>query len=163
MHKASVRRRGRDSPQLSCVKGIMTHSVKERKLIVFIKMRKKSNGDKRCVWTKVGSRSLWLAGGSAGASWLSSQLGLDLVRELPQVGDSLAQIGKLSVDSADVCGRCEGDHHTEFLERRFHGCSFDKMALVTAPAVEGMLALLSALLAVVIALLGRGWGPRPLY
>ena len=84
----------------------------------------------------VGWRSVWLAGWIEGTSWLSSQLSFDLIRELPQVGDGLVQIGKLSVDGADVCGSCEGDHHTEFLERRFHGCSFAKMALVTAPSVE---------------------------
>jgi hypothetical protein len=84
----------------------------------------------------VGWRSVWLAGWIEGTSWLSSQLSFDLVRELPQVGDSLVQIGKLSVDGANVCGSCESDHHTEFLERRFHGCSFAKMALVTAPSVE---------------------------
>src|SRR5215510_2471147 len=39
-----VRRRGRDSPQRSSsVGGIMTHSVKKEKLIVFIIGRKKSN------------------------------------------------------------------------------------------------------------------------
>jgi hypothetical protein len=111
----------------------MTLRVIKENLIVFIKIRKKSNGEKRCVWTKVGWRSVWLAGWIEGASWLSSQLGFDLVRELPQVGDGLAQIGKLSVDSAGFCGACEGDHHTELLERRFHEFSFDKMAFAPAP------------------------------
>jgi len=68
----------------------MTHSVKKEKLIVFIKIRKKSNGEKRGVWAKVGWRWVWLAGWIAGTSWLPSQLGFDLVRELPQVGDGLA-------------------------------------------------------------------------
>jgi hypothetical protein len=111
----------------------MTHSVKKEKLIVFIKIRKKINGEKRCVWTKVGWRWVWLAGWIAGTSWLSSQLGFDLVRELPQVGYGLVQIGKLSVDSAGVCGSCEGKHHTELLQCRFHGYSFDKMTLMLAP------------------------------
>jgi hypothetical protein len=35
----------------------------------------------------------------------ASQRGFDLVRELPQMGDSLAQIGKLSVESADFSDR----------------------------------------------------------
>jgi hypothetical protein len=111
----------------------MTHGVIKEKLIVFIKIRKKSNGEKPCVWTKVGWRWVWLAGWIEGASWLSSQLGFDLVRELPQVGDGLAQIGKLSVDSAGVCGGCEGEHHTELLERRFHRFSFDKIVVATGP------------------------------
>jgi hypothetical protein len=74
-----------------------------------------------------------------GLSLFASQLGFDLVRELPQIGDSLAQIGKLSVDSAGVCCGCEGEHHTELLERQFHGFSFDKMTIVTAPAVEAII------------------------
>jgi len=117
----------------------MTHSVKKEKLIVFIKIRKKSNGEKRGVWAKVGWRWVWLAGWIAGTSWLPSQLGFDLVRELPQVSDGLAQLGKLSIDSAGVCGGCEGEHHTELLERRFHGFSFDTMTLVTAPTVESII------------------------
>jgi hypothetical protein len=40
------------------------------------------------------------------------------------------------MDSAGVCGGCEGDHHTELLECRFHGFSFDKMTLVTASVGE---------------------------
>jgi hypothetical protein len=84
----------------------------------------------------VGERQVWLPGWIVGPSWLSSQLGFDLVRELPQVGDGLAQIGKLSVDRAGVCGGCEGEHHTELFERRFHGCSFKKMPLALAPTVE---------------------------
>ena len=87
----------------------------------------------------MGWRSVWLAGWIGGASWLSSQLGFDLVRELPQVSDGLAQLGKLSIDSAGVCGGCEGEHHTELLERRFHGFSFDTMTLVTAPTVESII------------------------
>jgi hypothetical protein len=47
MRRHSVRRRGRDSPQQSSVRGIMTHSVIKEKLIVFIKIRKKSNDEKR--------------------------------------------------------------------------------------------------------------------
>ena len=47
MRRHSVRRRGRDSPQQSSVREIMTHSVKKEKLIVFIKIRKKSNDGKR--------------------------------------------------------------------------------------------------------------------
>ena len=89
----------------------------------------------KCAGREVGWRWVWLSGWIAGPSWLSSQLGFDLVRELPQVGDGLAQIGKLSVDGADVCGGCEGEHHTELLERRFHGFSFEKMTLAPAPLV----------------------------
>src|SRR5260370_40142994 len=79
-------------------------------------------------------------------SLLSSQLSFDLVRELPQVGDGLAQIGKLSVDGADVCGGGEGEHHTELLERRFHGFSFDKMTYDGPSAGGYYTTLFSALL-----------------
>ena len=45
VRRHGVRRRGRDSPQRSSsVRGIMTHSVKEEKLIVFIFVRNNSNG-----------------------------------------------------------------------------------------------------------------------
>ncbi len=84
----------------------------------------------------VGERYVWLTGGSEGTSWLSLQLDFDRVCKLPQIGYGLAQIGILSMDSAGVCGSCEGDHHTELLECRFHGFSCDKMTLVTAPAGE---------------------------
>jgi hypothetical protein len=117
----------------------MTHSLKKEKLIVFIKIRKKSNGEKRGVRTKVGRRWVWLAGWIVGTSWLSSQLGFNLVCKLPQVGYGLAQIDKLSVNGAGVCGGREGEHHTELLERRFHGFPFDKMTLVTAPAMAGII------------------------
>ena len=75
----------------------MTQSVKKEKLIVFIKISKKSNGKKRYVWTKVGWRWVWLPGGIVGLSWFASQLGFDLVRELPQIGDSRTQINKRSI------------------------------------------------------------------
>jgi hypothetical protein len=84
-------------------------------------------------------RCFELPGGMVSLSWFASQLGVDLVRELPQIGDSLAQIGKLSVDRADFSDRCEAKHHTELLERRFHGYSFDKIPLVTEPAIEGII------------------------
>jgi hypothetical protein len=72
---------------------------------------------------------------------LSSQLGFDLVRELPQVDYGLTQIGKLPVDGAGFYGGCEGEHDTELLERRFHGLSFAKIALSAAPAMEGIIPL----------------------
>src|SRR5215471_18407122 len=52
---------------------------------------------------------------------------------------SYTQIGKLSVDSTDFSHRCEGKHHTELLERRFHGCSFGKITLRTAPVIKGII------------------------
>ena len=82
-------------------------------------------------------RCFELPGGMVSLSWFASQLGFDLVRELPQIGDRLAQIGKLSVDRADFSDRCEAQHHTELLERRFHGCSFETITLMTAPGIEG--------------------------
>src|SRR5215510_1384287 len=81
----------------------------------------------------------WLPGGIVRISLLTAQLGFDLVRELPQIGYSLTQIGKLSVDSACFNNRSDGKHHTELLERRFHGCSFDKIPFVTAPGTEGII------------------------
>jgi len=53
----------------------------------------------------MGGRCFWLPGGMVGLSLFASQLGFDRVRELPQIGDSLAQIGKLSVDSAGFSHR----------------------------------------------------------
>jgi hypothetical protein len=45
VRRHGVRRRGRDSPQRSSsVRGIMTHSVKREKLIVFIFFRNNNNG-----------------------------------------------------------------------------------------------------------------------
>src|SRR5712691_3432810 len=87
----------------------------------------------------VGERWVWLPGWMVSTSLLASQLSFDLVCKLPQVGDGLAQIGKLSVNGAGVCGGREGDHHAELLERRFHGFSFAKMTLTPAPAVEGII------------------------
>src|SRR2546426_7326190 len=74
------------------------------------------------------------------------------------------QIGKLSVDSASFCGGCEGNHHTELLERRFHGFSFEKMTLTVAPAAEGIIS--SSFLLYwrqVIARSGCSSGLRPFY
>ena len=84
-------------------------------------------------------RCFELPGGMVSLSWFASQLGFDRVRELPQIGDSLTQIGKLSVDSACFSNRSDSKHHTELLERRFHGCSFDKIPFVTAPGTEGII------------------------
>ena len=51
IRRHGVRRRGRDSPQRSSsVRGIMTHSVKKGKLIVFILIRNNNNGW-GSVWT----------------------------------------------------------------------------------------------------------------
>ena len=72
---------------------------------------------------------VWFTGGVVGSSLRSSHGRCDLVRELPQVSDGLTQIGTRSVNGAGVCGGCVGDHHAELLERRFHGCSFDKLTL----------------------------------
>src|SRR4029453_6356935 len=106
-----------------------------------------------------GERYVWLTGGIEGTSWLSLQLDFDLVCKLPQIGYGLAQIGILSMDSAGVCGGCEGDHHTELLECRFHGFSFDKMTLVTAPAGGGIIPPSFLLYSRrVMVLLGRGSG-----
>jgi hypothetical protein len=45
VRRHGVRRRGRDSPQRSSsVRGMMTHSVKKEKLIVFILIRNNNNG-----------------------------------------------------------------------------------------------------------------------
>jgi hypothetical protein len=41
----------------------------------------------------------WLPGGIVGISLLTTQLGFDLVRELPQIGYSLTQIADFSVAS----------------------------------------------------------------
>ena len=112
----------------------------------------------------VGERYVWLTGGIEGTSWLSLQLDFDLVCKLPQIGYGLAQIGILSMDSAGVCGGCEGDHYTELLECRFHGFSFDKMTLVTAPAGEVIIPPSFLLYSRrVMALLGRSSGLRPFY
>src|SRR4029450_413773 len=110
----------------------------------------------------VGERYVWLTGGIEGTSCLSLQLDFDLVCKLPQIGYGLAQIGILSMDSAGVCGGCEGDHHTELLECRFHGFSFDKMTLVTAPAGEVIIPPSFLLYSRrVMVLLGRSSGLRP--
>jgi hypothetical protein len=78
--------------------------------------------------------------GMVGFCVLAPQLSFDCVGELPQRGDCLRQIGKLSVESAGCSHRCNGQHHTELLERLFHGCSFDKIPFVTVPATEGSIA-----------------------
>src|SRR5262245_51609217 len=93
--------------------------------------------------------------GMVGFCAFASHLGFDLVRELPQIGDRLAQIGELSVKRAGVSHRCNGKHHAKLLERRFHGCSFAQIPLVTEPAMEGIIPLSFLLYAVVVTLLGR--------
>jgi hypothetical protein len=98
-----------------------------------------------------------------GTSLRALPLGVDLVREFPQVGCGLAQIGPLAMDGAGVCRGGEGDHHPELLERGFHGCSFAQMTLGTSPAVEGIIP--SSCLRYsrrVMALLGAELGAAPL-
>jgi hypothetical protein len=64
----------------------------------------------------------------------AAQLGFDLVRELPQVGDSLAEIPKFAVDCAGGSSGAQLDLDAEALER-FHDDSF--------PALSPSLQLLS--------------------
>jgi hypothetical protein len=87
----------------------------------------------------VGGRWVWSPGWGVDTSLLALPLGVDLVREFPQVGCGFAQIGPLAMDSAGICRGGEGDHHTELFERGFHGCSFAQMTLGTSPAVEGII------------------------
>src|SRR5215211_2817898 len=58
---------------IDTTRGYVTQTGGKEEDTVGIKSRKKSHGEKRGVWAKVGWRWVWLAGWIAGTSWLSSQ------------------------------------------------------------------------------------------